>query len=174
MRLLSTKTDLMKEFTDDHGVPYATLSHCWENAADEVLYDELMLVLRPYETLSPMENALTNAITKRPGFQKIEGCCHAAASLQLSWVWVDTCCIDKRSSAELSGAINSMWRWYEEASCCIVSLAGVSASRDRQGFRQSRWFTRSWTLQELIAPKRHEFYTSRWVSIISQQTKFAR
>lgn len=87
----------------------------------------------------------------------------------LQWVWVDTCCIDKLSSAELSEAINSMHAWYKRAYICYAYLADVSShppvQEDDTSFCRSRWFTRGWTLQELIAPLDVIFYNDDWKRI---------
>ncbi|KAI0772436.1 hypothetical protein BD413DRAFT_545420 [Trametes elegans] len=90
----------------------------------------------------------------------------------MEWIWIDTCCIDKASSAELSEAINSMFAWYRDAQVCIVYLADVPTLGDPDPrapdspFRRSRWFTRGWTLQELVAPDPHMVFLSReWVPI---------
>lgn len=83
------------------------------------------------------------------------------------WVWIDSCCIDKTSSTELSEAINSMFRWYEQAEVCYAYLADVSSGSSlhtpESEFRRSRWHTRGWTLQELIAPSSLLFYSADWV-----------
>jgi len=84
--------------------------------------------------------------------------------------WIDTCCIDKTSSAELSEAINSMFSWYQKSQVCYAYLSDVSSSANdhykaKSEFRRSNWFTRGWTLQELLAPKFVEFYDQNWVEI---------
>jgi hypothetical protein len=81
-------------------------------------------------------------------------------------VWIDTCCINKSSGAELSESINSMYLWYKRASICYAYLSDVSLQpRDYLGsFRQSKWFTRGWTLQEIIAPCSVEFYSKDWIA----------
>ncbi|KAJ4224929.1 hypothetical protein NW757_014308 [Fusarium falciforme] len=86
------------------------------------------------------------------------------------YVWVDTFCIDKASSAELSEAINSMYKWYGDSNICYVYLCDVHPEDGSYGgpgraFRESRWFTRGWTLQELLAPPLVEFFDSSWRSI---------
>jgi hypothetical protein len=75
-----------------------------------------------------------------------------------------SCCIDKKSSAELSEAINSMYRWYQQSAVCYVFLADVSSDKPeiKVQFKSSRWFTRGWTLQELIAPQNVVFYSKEW------------
>ncbi|KAF2825149.1 hypothetical protein CC86DRAFT_446586 [Ophiobolus disseminans] len=84
---------------------------------------------------------------EKKGFAKIERCCQMAAEDGYSYCWIDTCCIDKESSAKLSEAINSMYQWYRDSNVCYV---------------KSKWFTRSWTLQELIPPLVVEFYCADW------------
>lgn len=95
------------------------------------------------------------------GYRKIRFCAEQAWRDGLSHSWVDTCCIDKSSSAELSEAINSMFRSYRDATKCYVYLADVPTLPTEppweSAFRDSRWFTRGWTLQELIAPRTIEF-----------------
>ncbi|KAI8282315.1 hypothetical protein K4K60_003645 [Colletotrichum sp. SAR11_57] len=85
------------------------------------------------------------------------------------WAWLDTCCIDKTSSAELSEAINSMFRWYRQARVCYVYLSDLPSQYpgdvDRRQFHSAKWFTRGWTLQELIAPRAIEFYDQNWEEI---------
>jgi hypothetical protein len=106
----------------------------------------------------------------KAGYTKIRFCGEQAASDGLQYFWVDTCCIDKSSSAELQEAINSMFRWYHDAARCYVYLSDVSIGDCDQNsqfsqfswesaFRASRWFTRGWTLQELLAPASVEFFS---------------
>ena len=80
-------------------------------------------------------------------------------------LWIDTCCIDKTSSADLSEAIDSMYGWYEKAQVCYVYMADVLASNEYLPFRESRWFSRGWTLQELLAPWTVVFYDRNWNDI---------
>ncbi|PIL28610.1 hypothetical protein GSI_08652 [Ganoderma sinense ZZ0214-1] len=98
--------------------------------------------------------------------EKIRKACAVARLDNFSQLWVDTSCIDKTSSSELSEAINSMFAWYRDAAVCYVYLADVPRSDDlrRPGsaFRRSRWFTRGWTLQELIAPRVVVFLSREW------------
>ncbi|XP_044721861.1 heterokaryon incompatibility protein (HET) domain-containing protein [Hirsutella rhossiliensis] len=135
MRLLKVqdgKVVLTRDLTDDLP-PYAILSHTWRHDDD------------------------------------MEFCRNQAASDYLQYFWVDTCCIDKSNSTELSTAINSMFRWYQEATRCYVYLSDVSADASsaetlfawESAFRKSKWFTRGWTLQELLAPSSVEFFSSQ-------------
>lgn len=88
-------------------------------------------------------------------FRKIQKCCQLAQDHQIDWAWVDTCCIDKASSADITEAINSMFEWYRAAKMCFAFLEDAPASNN---LRKCRWFTRGWTLQELLAPRTVLFY----------------
>ncbi|KAI1762379.1 heterokaryon incompatibility protein-domain-containing protein [Hypoxylon sp. FL1150] len=152
MRLLNSCSGEMRTFMSYADVPlYAILSHTWDE--DEVSYQDWQMLPWP-------------AIQAKKGFQKIEYCCQQAARDGLEWVWVDTCCIDQTSSAELTESINSMFRWYKDAAICYAYLADVAKnlrlSTIEKKLRKSRWFTRGWTLQELIAPAEVVFYSMDW------------
>ncbi|KAJ8126610.1 hypothetical protein O1611_g7025 [Lasiodiplodia mahajangana] len=131
--------------------PYAILSHTW--GPEEVTYRDI-------------EQGVGQ---DKKGYEKIRFCGEQARRDGLQHFWVDTCCIDKSSSAELTESINSMFRWYRDAAKCYAYLEDVSIQTtqdsDRHNehlrlqFKQSRWFTRGWTLQELIAPKTVDFYS---------------
>jgi hypothetical protein len=181
--------------------PYAILSHTWEN--EEVNFAEIQ----------------NNDGKDKQGYKKIHFCGQQAKQDGLQYFWVDTCCIDKTDKAELSHAIRSMFRWYQNAERCYVYLSDVSKraevhdtlgqsswapawyrhakrcyeylsgvsirekvvdtrdqvvdTRDKvvdmrgqstwePDFRASRWFTRGWTLQELLAPSIVEFFSQEW------------
>jgi len=157
MHLLRRKPDGDFELVDFNtgDVPsYAILSHTWTDS--EVTYSELV---------SGTEKTKT-------GYDKIRFCGERAAADGLEFFWVDTCCIDKRDSTELTEAINSMFRWYRNAAKCYAHLSDVSTSTSdlsaemcqsawEADFRRSRWFTRGWTLQELLAPSSVIFYSSQ-------------
>lgn len=148
MILIDTATLALCEFPNSNE-RYAILSHTWGPTCDEVTYDEMM---------SSQRSAATRA---KPGYQKIIKTCEIARSkYNLPYAWVDTCCINKDSSATLSEAINSMFRWYSDAWICFAYLADVTSSP--LSFHESRWFTRGWTLQELIAPKDLVFFDCEW------------
>ncbi|KAJ6445964.1 hypothetical protein O9K51_00730 [Purpureocillium lavendulum] len=160
MRLLNTSTFELAFFADDDNVPeYAILSHTW--AEEEVTFGSLC------------EDAAAAALPRAPrhlrGWDKLERSCAAARDLHMAYIWVDTCCIDKSSSAELSEAINSMFWWYQAATVCIAHLADVRALAGDE-FEASRWFTRGWTLQELIAPSRLLFYGADWTVLGSRDS----
>ena len=149
MRLINTRTLQLEEFFDALGPKYAILSHTWEKG--EVLF-------RDMEDLDKAR--------AKPGFAKLQGACTLAATQGYDYIWIDTCGIDKSSSAELSEAINCMYKWYEKSGVCYAYLCDVEKA-DQLKF--SRWFTRGWTLQELIAPSRVEFYSASWASIGERQ-----
>ena len=169
MRLLHTKTLLFEEYFDGQIPKYAILSHRWEG--QEVSFQELK----------------KGRAGAKSGLKKIKDCCQYAASRGLEYVWIDTCCIDKKSSAELSEAINSMYSWYANAVECYASLADVEWIEYRdQGasepivsahswdqFRKSEWFTRGWTLQELLAPWIVIFFDQKWRFIGSKSSTAA-
>ena len=146
MRLINTYTRDFCEFFDANIPQYTILSHRWGPIADEVSYLDY----------------LTSFVLDRPGYFKIDNFCRIALSLGYQWAWVDTCCIDKTSSAELTEAINSMFSWYKKGHMCMAYLHDVNGINDRHAFGQSSWFTRGWTLQELLAPPLVSFYTSDW------------
>jgi hypothetical protein len=133
--------------------PYAILSHTWSADAEEVTFEDL-----------------TKGIGKnKPGYEKIWFCGEQAKQDGLEYFWVDTCCINKADFTELSEAINSMFRWYHNAARCYVYLSDVSSPTFdtkeesnlpwKSDFRKSRWFTRGWTLQELLASSSVEFFS---------------
>ncbi|KAL8920471.1 MAG: hypothetical protein Q9208_006220 [Pyrenodesmia sp. 3 TL-2023] len=152
MWLLDTSTLKLKDFIANEVPQYAILSHTWD--AEEVSFQDI-------------DKAESKALK---GYKKIERCCALAWSKGFDYAWIDTCCIDKKSSAELSEAINSMYNWYAKSGVCFVYLSDFNIiSREELNdsevtlqFRRSRWFTRGWCLQELLAPNRMEFYTSNW------------
>ena len=157
MRLLRRKQNNddfeLVTFSADDVPPYAILSHTWIDD-QEVTYDELV----------------AGTGKNKAGYDKIRFCGNRAAQDNLQYFWVDTCCIDKLDHAELSQAIHLMFRWYRDASRCYVYLSDVPCSPPgarceqpgrpwESAFRRSRWFTRGWTLQELLAPSTVEFFS---------------
>ncbi|KAI8930558.1 hypothetical protein NX059_012168 [Plenodomus lindquistii] len=131
--------------------PYAILSHRWRDS--EIL----------------LEDIASDAYKDRQeGYPKLQFCAERAAQDELQYFWIDTCCIDRWTLCERSKAVNSMFRWYKNAAQCHVFLSDVSTStatetpqrRDWEAsFRASAWFSRGWTLQELIAPVSVEFFS---------------
>lgn len=151
MRLLNASTMKLHQFIGDANPKYAILSHTWRE--EEVLFEDIS---KPVDQISGMV-----------GFFKVERCCKQALDDGWDYVWIDTCCINKDSSAELSEAINSMYEWYKAAEVCYAFLADVGLDST---FVESRWFSRGWTLQELLAPRRLIFYDCHWEEIGTKQT----
>ena len=161
MRLLSSRTLDFHDFVEDESRPeYAILSHRWED--DEVAYKDM----------------LKRRAEGKKGLAKIRNCAKQALEDGFEYFWVDTCCIDKSSSAELSEAINSMFRWYRDAAICYVYLCDTPPAPEpcsteysawEARFTQSVWFSRGWTLQEMIAPQTLIFYTRDWTAAGNKQ-----
>jgi hypothetical protein len=157
MRLIRTDTFKLEEYFDVNVPDYAILSHTW--GQEEVSFRDMQ----------------DGKAREKAGYSKIEYAIDQAAADGHKYVWIDTCCIDKASSAELSEAINSMYQWYKSAKICYAYLADVSwyhipathapsswYTQPDSAFARSRWFTRGWTLQELIAPSDVIFYDKDW------------
>jgi hypothetical protein len=143
---------------------YAILSHTWGADDDEVTFDEV-------------KNGSWKS--KASGSTKIRFCGEQARRDGLQYFWVDTCCIDKPNHTELSEAITSMYRWYYNAAKCYVYLSDVSANKRyneesqpmwQTAFQTSKWFTRGWTLQELIAPTSVDFFSREGVWLGNKST----
>src|SRR6266480_822482 len=165
MRLLNTKSLELQFIVTGHVPDYVILSHRWSaQIAEECTFEDIIK--------APISN-LNSPARRKQGFSKIQGACDLAARDGYHWIWIDSCCIDKSSSAELQEAINSMWNYYAESNICYVYMADVPDSEAGwdQRFHKSEWFTRGWTLQELLAPTYVEFYAEDWSPI---GTKFER
>ncbi|OCT52689.1 hypothetical protein CLCR_09605 [Cladophialophora carrionii] len=141
----------LTEDLQDNLPAYAILSHTWGDDKDEVKFDDLR----------------SESWKNKAAAAKIRFCSEQAKKDNLTHFWVDTCCINKANSTEYSEAINSMFRWYRNADKCYVYLVDVSSHGEdghyrqtwQQDFRESRWFRRGWTLQELLAPTSVEFFS---------------
>jgi hypothetical protein len=206
MRLLKYEEygELTISSFDDNAIPpYAILSHTWGADIEEVTFTDLT----------------KNSGKDKPGYKKIRLCGEQASRDGLEYFWIDTCCINKENQAELSLAIDSMFRWYRNSARCYVYLSDVSSqtsntdpehsvhqsdlqisrwftwiwiflivqpifrwypSTIRRFFtlsdvcspqacesklQRSRWFTRGWTLQELLAPRVFEFFSREWCKL---------
>jgi ankyrin repeat protein len=167
MRLLQLQDDgdvSLFEFTGNKIPPYAILSHTWGADNEEVTFQDIK----------------NSSSKNKASYHKIYFCGKQAALDGLQYFWVDTCCIDKSSSQELSEAINSMFRWYKNAEKCYVYLSDVSDStsirdgecikRWKPALERSRWFTRGWTLQELISPDSVEFFSMEGTCLGNKQS----
>jgi hypothetical protein len=154
LRRLPGNSDFeLRSFNDELAPPYAILSHTWTDG-QEVTYEDL----------------LAGTGKNKRGYEKIRFCSERAAADGLEYFWIDTCCINKATIVELNSAINSMFRWYQSAAKCYAYLTDVSMPEEvtgresfrtpwKEAFRNSRWFTRSWTLQELLAPRSVDFFS---------------
>jgi hypothetical protein len=154
MRLLNTITRKLEEFGGSKTPLYAILSHRW--GKNEITFQDIERADAEYQV----------------GYEKLRRACSMAAAHGFTYVWIDTCCIDKKSSAELSEAINSMYNWYQGAAVCYAYLDDVHLDTldpgtrvERSGFSKSRWFTRGWTLQELLSPLIVIFLDKEWEEI---------
>lgn len=205
MRLLNVETLQLEVFEGGPRTTFAILSHTWSD--EEVTFQDMMsfsfshtshsLPIPPHIHPSLHQSRPgPKAVESKKGFSKILSCCKKARQEGYQYVWIDTCCIDKSSSAELSEAINSMFRWYHEAEVCYAFLSDVSLStiasnddgkgkmsefdiaeygagetgRLKKSLHKSRWFTRGWTLQELVAPLEVVFVDSEWEEIGTRET----
>ncbi|KAI0440789.1 HET-domain-containing protein [Xylaria telfairii] len=145
MRLLNTTTFTLETFIGIITPPYAILLHTWDK--DEVLFEDRW--------------------RRKSGAAKVLDSAKKAAKDGFKYIWIDTCCIDKSSSSELSGAINSMYQWYKKSAICYAYLSDMCAlnevAEEKVTLKQSRWFRRGWT--ELVAPEEVEFFNATWDSI---------
>jgi hypothetical protein len=144
MRLINCDTMKFEEFYGAKRPAYAILSHTWEFG--EVLFDDF----------------LCKNMNQKEQTRKVVKTCHLAREHNYHYVWIDTCCIDKTSSAELTEAVNSMFSWYSTSGRCFVYLSDFDSKNATSDLTRCRWFTRGWTLQELIASPDILFYDQNW------------
>ncbi|KAF9474487.1 hypothetical protein BDN70DRAFT_815594, partial [Pholiota conissans] len=139
----------LTEFISVHA-RYVILSHTWlHDTSGEVTYAKWKS---------------GNFDKNSPGYQKLATFCKVAAKDHgITLAWMDTICINKDSSAELDESIRSMYKWYRDSSVCITYLAQTTHVSH---IRDDLWFTRGWTLQELLAPPRIKFYGADWLQLI--------
>ncbi|KAM0558118.1 hypothetical protein ACHAPJ_005285 [Fusarium lateritium] len=146
MWLINTHTLTLEEFVGPSLPAYVILSHTWGKG--EVTFQEFRSWLPFYKW--------------KPGAQKILKTCELARSRGFRYVWIDTCCIDKTNSVELAEAINSMFEWYASAAECYVYLQDLTPDAQTHSLKYSRWFSRGWTLQELLATDDLIFFDQNW------------
>ncbi|KAI0903097.1 HET-domain-containing protein [Ustulina deusta] len=160
MRLLHTKTLKLETFIGARRPHYAILSHTWGD--DEVLFEDI-------------QGKSVKKWKSKAGAGKVLKFAEICADLGIAYIWIDTCCIDKSSSSELSEAINSMYKWYQNSLVCYAYLSDIDSTKPKNlrikdaPFRESQWFRRGWTvslnykqLQELIAPADVQFSDQEW------------
>jgi hypothetical protein len=153
MRLLNVHSFKFEVYEHPNVPRYAAASHRWVEPTEATFSD--VRKQRNTDTL---------------GYKKVEGFASflRAHAPDIDWLWIDTCCVDQKSSQEVNEAVNSMFNWYKRAAVCIAYLADVRSSADTQSddcmseFQKSVWFTRGWTLQELLAPEIVIFLAQRW------------
>lgn len=150
MYLLNAETQHLEDVHEQR--PYAILSHAWQNGE------------RDY-----FQQIGTRSVRLEPGYEKVEMCCRLAQQDGLDYVWIDTCCADANSRGAHSESRMSAYTWFQNAQVCYTYLNDVDGDEDpkekRSQFRESRWFKRSWTLQELLAPKHVVFFAKDWTMI---------
>lgn len=155
MRLLNAETHELPNETEkrQQGCPYVILSHVWQEAE------------MTFEDMPHFENISASPLgPKYASASKIIGACNAVLRHykgSITHLWLDTICIDKKNLTEFSTAINSMWQWYKQADVCFAFLEDFPGS-GAPTWTQSKWFTRGWTLQELVAPKNVIFFDKNW------------
>ncbi|OTB00391.1 hypothetical protein M426DRAFT_267724, partial [Hypoxylon sp. CI-4A] len=147
---------------------YAILSHTWEE--DEITFEDI--------ENGKASHSSAKTAAARASLSKIYGACIQAAADDYEYIWIDSCCIDKRSSAELSESINSMFVWYRDAAICYAFLLAspneLGTAEFKAQFAQNKWFTRGWTLQELLAPQDVIFFQDDWIPIGEKRLLVAR
>ncbi|KAM7220135.1 hypothetical protein V8F06_004463 [Rhypophila decipiens] len=145
MRLVNVESLRLELFYGDPTEPYAVLSHTWGKEDEELSFQNM--------------HRLEEQDTARRA--KLDGTCAQARKDGFKYVWIDTCCIDKTNAVELSEAITSMFRWYKKSRMCYTLLSDIGEGQTDR-ISKSRWFTRGWTLQELLASPRMTFFDSTW------------
>ena len=171
MRLLSThKIQVYEISSDTSSIPaYAILSHTWDG--DEISLLDIEGLHGYWESAAGSSDVL---VSKKKSFEKIRRATRVARQHGFKYIWVDTCCVDRTNSDDVFEAVNNSYMWFQDAAACYAYLSDVEpADRDdvfaeKSSFRRSRWFTRSWTLSELIAPEKMEFYARDWTHLGSK------
>lgn len=152
-----TRTWRLEEFSGPSVPFYAVLSHRWGSDKDEVRFEDIQ------------DGSRICSDTSKPGYDKLRFCYDQVVRSGLRYFWIDTCCIKKTDSSELARSLNSMFYWYQRAAICYVYLSDVSISdvteapgafKWAKALSRSKWFTRGWTLQELLAPSSVAFFTN--------------
>lgn len=156
---------------------YAALSHTWASSQDEIVFSDLLsncdqtIKRRDGYICVDLSQEPASSLLQKPGWAKLAFALEQAYEDGKDWLWIDTACIDRSSSAELTEAINSVYEWYQESAICYAFLEDVPLEEWRDSIRsnqsplKSRWFSRSWTLSELIAPGHVVFYSKEWTRL---------
>ncbi|SPJ80714.1 uncharacterized protein FTOL_08830 [Fusarium torulosum] len=145
MRLINVDSLKLETLFGGHLPPYAVLSHRWGDDGEEVSFDDMR-----------------RGLTEKTGMQKLIRCCQIAKQEKIQYVWIDTCCINKESMKELDEAIDTMFKWYRNASVYLTYMGDVPHNDDvwdpASRFFSTAWFRRGWTLQELLTTGKLRFY----------------
>jgi hypothetical protein len=137
--------------TEDRNIRYAIFSHRWQK--DEVLFTDV----------ADPDRALSEATRNKSGFVKLETFCRVALEHGLQHVWIDTCCVDRNSSADVSETTNALFKYYAEAELCITYLDDIEDHpKDSYFLDRSMWFSESWNLPALVAPRDLHYYSQGW------------
>ncbi|KAK7461859.1 hypothetical protein VKT23_008289 [Stygiomarasmius scandens] len=170
-RLINTYTYELVDFANEKSVPeYAIISHRWREG-EEVGFAEF--------TTRALDKNKPNACPS--GYTKIMKACEQARRDEISWIWIDTSCIDQDNHEDVARSIKSMYAYYRNARVCYAWLHDVSASLTpsttwnvveginsgglKAEVEESEWFSRGWTLQELLAPKEVIFFDRNWEEV---------
>jgi hypothetical protein len=156
MRLIHVET-LRIEVFNEPPHKYAILSHRWIHGQEVCLQD--------WEAFVAKQQPILNQIQPKLGFIKIHNACAQAKKQGMDWIWIDTMCIDKTNDAEVKMSINRMFSWYQQASICLVYLHDLQGGNRLEVISEDQkptWFTRGWTLQELLAPTTVLFFDQHW------------
>lgn len=162
---------LLREKSELGNKPYAILSHTWGRYTESSETQDGTWDPDDAEILFADINDQTTRHRKEYAWRKILMACKAAQDDHIDYLWVDTCCFNKDSSAELDESINAMFGWYKESKVCLVYLADLEVDRvqQKEDLKHCRWFKRGWTLQELVAPMNVDFYNQDWKKIGSNR-----
>jgi hypothetical protein len=161
MRLIHVKTHELREFNEPPN-DFAILSHRW--------IEDQEVRLQDWEAYVAQQEPTSSQVQCKSGFIKIQNACAQAKKRGLEWMWADTACIDKTNHLEVGKSINLMFSWYQSASVCFVYLHDTSNGSHHfewiqdppAGRKTPEWFTRGWTLQELLAPSKVLFFNQDW------------
>lgn len=161
LRLIGARDLLPIRFSADKAPPYAFISHCWLHPDEEPTLRDLV----------------DNVAYRKAGFTKLQRAADVALRRGLEYFWIDTCCVDGRIIHEVRQAIKTVALWLTKADICFVYLSDVKAVEQRsslnsnhESLRKSKWFTRSWTLVELLVPQRVEFFSDNWTALGDKST----
>lgn len=187
MRFVEIKRDgslaLTQQLNGSDIPKYAILSHTWGSEEDEVSFRDLLTEARlrsrdgqnrDSRGRKPRDIHPRDSCCMKSGHRKIQFCCWQAQRDNLRHFWIDTCCIDQKNRVEVDEAVNSMWQWYRDSTKCYVFLSDVEYDPAVpidivwKSAGASRWFTRGWMLQELLAPRELQFFDRNGVSFYSK------